>query len=105
MGVRSDILIMTTKGGFEKLNALPNVASFIKENGVVNTYKKYFISISFSDIKWYGEDVIDTIQNFMDSYEEISYAIIGEEYEDTHYESYLGDLPMVEVKRDFEITD
>lgn len=102
MGYRSDVRIMTTRKGFNKLKDY--TTKYLKDKNSygnlldeldVNEETKYAKYIGWNSIKWYeGYEDIDAIMDGLDYLEEndysYRYARIGEnydDYEEKYYES------------------
>ena len=104
MGYRSDVRIMTTKKGYNKLRKYTD--EYLKSKNYkygnlmddldLNEETKYAKYIGWNDIKWYeGDDDIDSIMNDLDYLEENNYsyryARIGENYDDYEEKYFESD--------------
>ena len=103
MGYRSDVRIITSKKGFEKLKEF--VGKYIEENkdeDIQNLLESFDINKSdgkqcyfgWNYVKWYENDLkdVDSIMNGLDYLEENGYSYrytrIGEEHDDIEERSY-----------------
>jgi len=104
MGYRSDVRIMTTKKGYNKLRKYTD--EYLKSKNYkygnlmddldLNEETKYAKYIGWNDIKWYeGDDDIDSIMSGLDYLEENNYsyryARIGENYDDYEEKYFESD--------------
>lgn len=100
MGYRSDVRIVTSQKGFEKLKDFvtnkiansqnPNMYNLMENLGFEhnNSYSKYF---GWNNVKWYYEDVDIVMEGLHKLKEEdLSYrfARLGENFDDYEEESY-----------------
>ena len=114
MGYRSDVRIMTTKKGYNKLRKYTD--EYLKSKNYkygnlmddldLNEETKYAKYIGWNDIKWYeGDDDIDSIMSGLDYLEENNYsyryARIGENYFESDKEEEQ-DLEYPSMTRYFE---
>lgn len=113
MGYRSDVRILTTKKGFEKLNkyvnekikTLPNqdFAYNLLEHldiNYENEYSKYF---GWNCVKWYYEDVemvMDGLNKLAEDDYSYRFARIGENYDD--YEEEFHESESIEDEQDLD---
>ena len=120
MGYRSDVRIITSKKGYEKLQN--HVKKYLKskkedynllENADLRFVSNNGVLIGWNCIKWYEWSDYHDVDAIMDGLDKLKeedfsyrYARIGESYEDideVYYDSnkYEDELPYIDIVREF----
>lgn len=120
MGYRSNLKLITTKEGWEKISravkqAEPDNHEYITSEKHVEELRDGYILWSLYDVKWY-EDMFPEVQAFMKTLDELSkenipyqYARTGEDYNDVEYDPNWVDgkfnMPYLEIVQDIVVND
>lgn len=124
MGYRSNVKLITTNEGWEKIKdtvqkANPDNHEYITSDKRIEELRGgYYILWTLSDVKWY-EDAFPEVSAFMGTFDDLvdagipfQFARIGEDFDDTFYQEYYGrgskedyNIPTLEIIRDIAVNE